>query len=233
MNYNLISFDIETHKDIGEFNGNIKQFRPLGISCAAVKYQNGTKVFYSHDKEKMTIAQVRDIVDYLEMAIELESQIVTWNGAGFDFDILYEESGWDSRVPVMAENSIDLMFQFFCIKGYFLGLDAACKGLGLPGKTEGMHGDLVPKLWQGTDEDREKAKSYVRQDAICTYDLAKKILEVGGIKWISKSGKPNRCDFNGLITVKESLELPLPDTSWMIGDNRPTREDMIGWIFSH
>ena len=34
----------------------------------------------------------------------------------------------------VALNHIDLMFHFFCEKGYPLGLDAAAKGMGLPGK---------------------------------------------------------------------------------------------------
>ena len=40
-----------------------------------------------------------------------------------------------------------MMFHFFCVQGYALGLDRAAKGMGLAGKLPGMTGALAPRYW--------------------------------------------------------------------------------------
>jgi hypothetical protein len=187
-----LSFDLEIAKILpGDFSDWKKQ-RPLGITCAATKL--GTEeplVWFSKEENgsasgRMTQNDLGTLVVYLEQAVDGGYQIVTWNGLGFDFNILAEESGeWD-RCRVLAANHIDMMFDFFCRTGYPIALDKAAKGMGLKGKLEGVTGDQAPILWnQGQVE---KVLAYVAQDAVTTYDVAVAADARGRISWITQRG---------------------------------------------
>ena len=53
-----------------------------------------------------------------------------------------------------------MMFHLFCVKGHYLGLEAAAKGMGVAGKTPGMTG--ADRYWaQGRYEEVLK---YLAQD---------------------------------------------------------------------
>jgi len=49
--------------------------------------------------------------------------ILTWNGLGFDFDILAEESGAAASCREFALGHVDMMFHVFCSLGYPVGLE--------------------------------------------------------------------------------------------------------------
>jgi hypothetical protein len=156
--------------------------------------------------------------------------IVTWNGLGFDFDVLAEESGMYEQCKELALNHIDMMFHFLCSKGYPVGLDAVAKGLGFGGKMAGISGAQAPHLWASPSLiHRLRVLRYVHQDAVSTLEIYERSLELGRIDWITKKGKISSCWLpNGWKTVKECLDMPLPDTSWM--DNPMKREDFYSWI---
>jgi hypothetical protein len=73
--------------------------------------------------------------------------IVTWNEPSFVFDILAEESGLAAECKDLAWNHLDLMFDFFCRRGFVVGLDKVAQGMGLEGKTAGISDAMVPCLW--------------------------------------------------------------------------------------
>ena len=54
--------------------------------------------------------------------------IVTWNGLGFDFDVLAEESGLPRECAETGLDHVDMMFHVLCKLGHPLGLDAAARG---------------------------------------------------------------------------------------------------------
>lgn len=235
----LIAIDIETHK-ITEEGIELKAQRPLGITCIgmacdnkadtslAFQYAFSTRVINESDRA-MSKYEVNEFINNMIEYISLGYQIVTWNGLQFDFDIIYEESGRNPIVKMMAlQNHIDLMFQVLCTKGYPLGLDTACKGMGLPGKTEGMHGDLAPRMWREGEQERNKVIDYCKQDALQTLYLARELQERGKLTWISKAGKPQMMPVNELLTVEKCLELPEPDTSWMT--NPLKRSSFTEWL---
>jgi hypothetical protein len=139
--------------------------------------------------------------------------ILTWNGLGFDFDILSDESGMINECKQLALGHVDMMFHFFCVKGYALGLDAAAKGMGLRGKTEGMSGTLAPRLW--AEGNWQAVLDYVSQDVRTLLDLAQAVEQAKAIHWTSRKGKPMRVEIGHWLTVREALDLAEPDTSWM------------------
>jgi hypothetical protein len=167
------------------------------------------------------------LVRYLEDRTREGYTLLTWNGLGFDLDILAEESGLLPQCRALAVAHVDLMFHVFCQLGHGVGLDAAARGMGLAGKTKGMKGELAPVLWaQGK---REEVLRYVGQDVRTTLDLATACESGRELRWVARSGKVRSMALpGGWLTVSDALELPLPDTSWM--DSPWPRGRFTGWM---
>lgn len=215
-----LSFDIEIARSFPSDSDDWKEFRPFGISCAATWNGEGEPhTWYGMEKEgsiamQMSRTEAASLVTYLQDCVRQGYTIVTWNGLGFDFDVLAEESGMLAECKELALNHIDMMFHFFCLKGFGLALDKAAKGLNLPGKTAGMDGSLAPKYWQ--EGRKEEILAYVSQDARTTYDLACKVDERRQIRWVSRRGDLQVLHIKeGWLTAQEALKLPEPDTSRM------------------
>jgi hypothetical protein len=229
----MVSFDIEIAKDLPEDFDSFKDYRPLGISCAAaMTHDEQTATWYGGKgggtfADRMTTAEVVEMVDYLWDLRQRGYQIYTWNGLGFDFDILFEESGGDARCKELAWTHVDMMFHFFCIKGFAISLDKASKGMGLSGKTEGMNGALAPKLWR--DGQHEQVLDYVAQDARATLELAKLCEAELKVRWTSNRGFKQECPLpQGWLPVDQAQKLPEADTSWMA--TPWPRSKFTGWL---
>jgi len=95
-----LAFDIETAKDVPGDDFNWRAHRPLGISCAAT-LASGTGqplLWYGKTRDelpekRMSQEDAQGFVQYLSSMAAGGFRILTWNGLGFDFDILAEESG--------------------------------------------------------------------------------------------------------------------------------------------
>jgi hypothetical protein len=231
-----LAFDIEIAQMMPEGEDNWKAHRPLGISCAATLTTEGSPRLW-HGKtasgaigDRMTMAEAREMAAYLRDMTAEGCTILTWNGLGFDFDILAEESGEMDVCKELAWNHVDMMFHIFCLKGYGLALNKAALGMGLAGKTPGMKGDLAPVIWaQGR---KQEVLDYVAQDVRTTLELALAIERRRELRWTSESGKPQALPISGgLLRVREAVALPKPDTSWM---RTPwQRSKFTGWMGIH
>ena len=233
MGKKYLAFDIEIAQMIPEDETDWKAHRPLGITCAAAASSDGG-IWNWYAKEtdgRFTDRMSKDLCKYMVcdlMALVRKDDytILTWNGLGFDFDILAEESGMYYQCAELALNHIDLMFHFFCEKGYPLGLDAASKGMGLSGKPEGMDGAKAPVLW--AQQEYHTVLDYVTWDVKNTLALALLIEDKGYLEWTARSGNANQWICDKWLTVKEARELPEPDASWMT-DPWP-RSKFYGWL---
>jgi hypothetical protein len=230
------AFDIEIVKEIPEGCTDWRAIRPLGISCAATMCSGDPEPmkWYHHDDDgqpiegAMTEDELSQLVDFLVMAYKLGAVPLTWNGLSFDFDVLAEESGRREDCVGLAMHHIDMMFQFFCVKGYMLGMQTTANGLGLQGKTEGMHGDLAPVMWAKSLDDRLKVLEYVGQDARTTLEIAEATEKQSGFKWISKSGKAQTFGLTEWMPVKDCIaSIAKPDNAWMT--NPKDRRDFFAW----
>jgi hypothetical protein len=229
MTRRYLALDIETAKLP---DGDWRSCRPLGISCAAtfladsrepVLWHGGDR---THPANRMSREETAELVGYLTTQVEQGRTVVTWNGVGFDFDVLAEESGLLETCRVLALGHVDMMFHVLCRLGHGVSLDAAARGMGLDGKPKGMNGKLAPALW--AEEKREEVLRYVGQDVRTTLELARVCESRGELRWVARSGKV-RCMTlgEGWLTVEVALRLPLPDTSWM--DEPWPRERFTGW----
>lgn len=240
------SFDIET-ATVTPDGSNPHDFRPLGICCAAtqlfeigptgvaqtqaIKTWQGPRLSTGLYAAQMNVSDVMEMADYLTDVANDGYFPIGWNSLGFDFDILAEECfspTYASRMAHMALAHFDPAFQMLCVKGYMAGMQAVAKGLGLPGKLDGMHGDLAPILWAKTAEDQQTVLSYVSQDVQTTTDITIKISQTKRVKWITKAGKPSEFLLKELLPVDECLNIPAPDTSWM--SEPRTRASCMAWM---
>jgi hypothetical protein len=238
-----LAFDIEIAKSIPDGCTDWKEHRPLGISCAATWASDepepllmyGTWEDEPGDKEhilpQMDSIDAVVVVENLMLAVHDGYTILTHNGTSFDFDILAEESGMFAECRELALNAVDTMFQFLCLKGFPVSLNALAKGMGLSGKTEGMNGAMAPQLW--ATGNYQQVLDYVAQDVRTTLDVALACEREGVLWWVTKAGAiqnvlPHKGKEWRWLTVKECLDLPLPDVAWM--RNPMKRSDRVAWM---
>jgi hypothetical protein len=217
----LAAFDMEIAKVLPEGTRDLKHYRPLGISCAAVRLDDGRELIFQSATESTTISPegCREVVNALSRLAAEGFTLVTWNGAGFDFDILAEESGDLAGCATLARQHVDMMLIVVVLRGHFLGLDAAAKGMGVTGKLkrvalndgrilDTMTGAMAPSLW--SKGEREAVLAYLSEDVRVTLELAQAIFVQRRLVWRSKRGDLNQFTVPKLYTVAECLKLPRP-----------------------
>ena len=120
-----------------------------------------------------------------------------------------------------------MMFHVFCSLGYPVALHKAAQGMGLPGKPAGMSGLKAPKLWaQG---DFNEVLEYAAQDVRTIMQIAQICEQRRSFEWITRKGTKSSLPLtNGWLPVREAMQLPEPDTSWM--STPLARLDFIGWL---
>ena len=233
-----LAFDIETARPFPE-NRDWRSARPLGIACAAAYGVGDQKprAWYNRSpngeiEPSLTRQQAQSLVNQLATVTDPEKppepfKLLTWNGLGFDLDILAEESGMIDECRQIALNHIDMMFHFYCTLGYPLGLDKAAHGMGTPGKPEGMNGALANDMWNSGD--RAPVIQYCAADVRSTLALARECEKQRRLQWTSNAGRTRFFNLaDGWLTVREALEIPEPDRSWMT-DPLP-KETFVGWL---
>ena len=225
-----LAFDIETSR-IAE--NDWRSCRPLGVTCAATLMADSPEPILWHGgdrkspADRMSRPEAATLVHYLSAQVAKGYTLLTWNGVGFDFDILAEESGSLEACRNLAIGHVDMMFHVLCKLGYGVGLDAAAKGMSIAGKPEGMNGAVAPVLW--AEKRREEVLRYVAQDVRITMDVATACEALGALRWVARSGKVRTMSLpKGWLAVGEARSLPVPNTSWM--DEPWPRERFMGWM---
>lgn len=236
----LMAFDLEIAKVVPE-GEDLRDHRPLGISCAAAWASDEptpgpTWLWWGQGRpdgrpwDKMPAAQVRTIVLWLAHMVADEGyMLVTWNGLGFDFSVLAEESGLHQVCVKLAWGHYDPMWHFFCEKGYAVGLDGAARGMGVGAKVEGMNGAKAPVLWQEGWYDEVLA--YCAQDARLTLELFQATQKMGGLCWRDKRDQSHTwfAASGRMLPAHEAVKLPLPSPPEWIKDPWP-REHFTAWM---
>ena len=194
MKRKYLAFDIETAKVVSFDGDDWRRYRPLGISCAAtlLEGEDMPKIWHGgasrrRPARQMKRREISELLEYLSQKTESGCTILTWNGVGFDFDLLAEESGNSKRCRQLANNHVDMMFHVLCRLGFGISLDSAAKGMGIEGKLHGLNGASVPVLW--ANGKHEEIFQYVKQDVRTTLSLAKLSETRGRLDWLTYSGK--------------------------------------------
>ena len=234
MKTKLMAFDIETAKVVEGRSFSLEKERPLGITCLATLKSDepNSRVWVGRNSDdtispRMEPHELSEVVDFLEDAVAGGYTIVTWNGLGFDFDVLAEESGEIDRCRELAKMHIDMLYHVFCEKGFPVSLAKAAQGLGVDGKAAGMDGMQAPILWAAGKH--QQVMDYVQQDARATLDVAVAATERKALTWITAKGRPSSMPLrNGWLSAADAQALPVPDTSWM--DRPISRSQFDGWL---
>jgi hypothetical protein len=158
--------------------------------------------------------EVQRLVNYLEKQVESGYTIVTWNGLGFDFEILAEESGMPENCRGLALDHVDMMFHALCRLGHGVSLDSAAKGMNLAGKDESLRGALAPQFW--AEGRRKEVLEYVAHDVEITLQLAEICGSRGFLRWVTHGGRKRKMPLpNGWLPVRLAKKLPRTGRSWM------------------
>jgi hypothetical protein len=230
MDYKFLAFDLETAKVQPPNARDWKQRRPLGISCAATYCGESTEPVLWHGRHapncpapQMAVAEARALVSYLNERVAMGYTIVTWNGIGFDFDILAEESGLHKKCKALALGHVDMMFHMLCQLGFGVSLDAAARGMRLTRSCKKRQGALIPRLWAGGK--CEEVFRHVGQDVRTTFALATRCCERGYVRWITRWGTGRMMRLpSGWQTARAAQALPEP-----IHNDRWSREGLLAW----
>lgn len=217
-----LAFDIETAKEVPGDDFVWRPHRPLGISCAATWASDSDQPILWYGKQpdgspeaRMSRAEALELARYLSQMAANGYTILTWNGLGFDFDILAEESGDLALCKQCALGHVDMMFHLLCLLGYPVGLDKAAQGMGLKGKPAGMSGEKAPRLWAAGHH--QQVLDYVAQDVRIALDVALAVEKRRRFEWITRKGtRRSEAMPSGWLSVERAMHLPKPDTSWMM-----------------
>jgi len=175
----------------------------------------------------MTVAESARLVTELELWVKRGYTIVTWNGLGFDFAVLADESKAQKRCERLALGHVDLLFHIVCTLGHFISLQKAAEGMRLHGKQAGLSGSQAPVLWAAGRY--AEVLDYCTQDVRLTLELADACTKKQQLQWVTQRGNLRQMPLpGGWLPVSEALRLPLPDTSWM--SDPPSREDFFSWF---
>lgn len=191
------------------------------ITCAATMTATETLTWHSSLAPYMSIEDLLSLVEYLLR----QDLVVTYNGAGFDFKILYFCTQ-DARVIDLAARHLDICLCFGVDKGYFTTLESFMKGCNIPGKNGS--GFSAIELWlKGSAEEKRGILDYCKNDVRCLADLySLMITPKAKICRVTKRGRHQRWYPKlGLVyKMTEKFREKPPDMSWM---NRPPRFDRI------
>ena len=235
----LLSYDIEIYNDFPEGEVDLHDIIP-SIAAICTTELDG-RFFYSPKNEDGSGAHMHpDIARNLVWAMWASAKDgyvpFTWNGTGFDFQLLAYYTGLIEECAHLALNSVDGMLLVTFRKGYYLGLDAALIGAGVAGKQHevtlndgsvitDMNGAKAPEMWRNGEY--SAVMDYLRGDVVQPLKLGEVLLSSNQLKWTSKSGRPQGV-FTKMELVKDLFKLPVPDTSWMT--DPPTRRKFIDWM---
>lgn len=228
-----LAFDIETASTVE--GTDWRSCRPLGITCAAALASDTprTPIIWHGMAANGTPAERLSRDEAQNMVVDLLAYtaqgytLLTWNGVGFDFDVLAEEADAYPECRTLARNHVDMMFQVLCEKGFPISIDKAAKAMNIAGKSPGMSGKLAPKLW--AEGHVQMVLDYVAQDVHMAMQLAEQSEQAHALRLVTRSGQTKTFALpNGWLTVVEALALPEPDTSWM--NNPLERRAVVKWM---
>ncbi len=222
MKRKFLAFDIETAAMLSEAQfQDWKRHRPLGVTCIAAQASDAAAPMLWDSRQagggtpgRMSKAQAAEFVGYLRQMAAAGYTLLTWNGLGFDWDVLAEESGHGDICRELALDHVDMMFHIFCVRGHPVALEKAAQGHGIPGKPAGMSGIRAPQMWA---EGRfQEVLDYVKEDVRITLEIAARSEEKRSFRWLTSKGTVSTMPLaGGWLPVKAALQLPEPDTSWM------------------
>lgn len=227
-----VSFDIEIANVFELKPGeDLDQYGPFDISCAAAADDQGEVVHWTSTQPDGSFARHLDVAKAHEMLSWLReeqlagSRLFAWNGLSFDLRWIGVAA---EDVDLAAEVALDLydpMFQFFVQRGFPVGLAKVADGMGIT-ETKLMDGADAPVQW--AEGNHQLVLDYVAGDCRITEAVVAAIEERGRVTWRTSRGTLSNEPMPKLKQIRELLNAPEPDTSWM--DTPLPRSKFMSWL---
>ncbi len=196
-----LAFDLEIVKSLPD-GQDWEPYRPFGVSIISTcthtwdfrTWPNASH-YQPHIPYPIDLPQFEAEVAARYMLEQAKAgyKIITLNGLGFDFRVLVEHVTHPTLRRAIAklaysEAHIDIGFTMVCELGFMCGMQAACKGMGLPGKSEGMTGKLIPDMWKGDRVEQNKCLDYCKNDVAMTSLIFQGMLHHKMLRYEDKQG---------------------------------------------
>ena len=220
-------FDLDVDEDFGDY-------APFHVSVASTAVADGEEcLWYSSDPNgtpslNMAKIDAKEMLAYLSAMADDGYMLCAWNGLKFDLQWIGYAAKDLELAGALALKLYDPMFQFFNQKGFPVSLAAVAEGMGIQQKKL-MDGADAPREWCAGNH--KKVMDYVMGDSQMTNQVVRAIAKRGEIRWITRNGYGKVEQMRGLKTVKEVLQYPEPDQSWLKHPIR--RAEFLDWIPDH
>lgn len=171
----------------------------------------------------MPLDMVNCFLDELRGRLFSGERLFTWNGTGFDYQLLARLTGRYAECAELCVNSYDPCFQALCMQGFPVGLDPAARAMGFARKE--MEGASAPLLWP--TERWAEVVEYGKNDAIRLKQVVLEIMRSGGLRWITRKGGLMCLPMPKFLTVKQCLQIPFNPPYWVTDPLIPT--EVVKW----
>jgi hypothetical protein len=212
------------------------------IACAALYCTNEAwpQVWYERaengahqaaPEHHMSESTLSAFVSALQEKLREGYSIGTWGGAGSDWRMLCKECpSREADIRALAMASVDVPMASCMSIGMMMGLNAACRALGVALKDTEASAS-VPDLWTaGGPQGRFKALQHVSNDAYATLLVIKQAESSGSLPWVTQRGIIKTWSPVKFLTVAECLRMELPPVPFTIGPNMNPKI-LARWLF--
>ncbi|MCH8217714.1 MAG: ribonuclease H-like domain-containing protein [Planctomycetes bacterium] len=215
----LLSFDIEI-SDVFELreHEDMEKYAPFHISVAATAVHGGEeRVWYSEDEARrpalnLTQHRAHELLEYLDEMQRKGFMVCAWNGLGFDLKWLGHQAEDMALAARIALKSYDPMYQFFSQAGFPVKLAKVAEAMGIT-QEKRMDGADAPKEWRAGQH--QAVMDYVLGDCQMTNLIVLAIQKARQVRWVTGKGSVSSKPMPRLKPVKEVIQDPEPDQSWM------------------
>jgi hypothetical protein len=159
---------------------------------------------------------VKAFVEALETMASKGFTLVTWGGSATDWRMLEKECPEKKdTIRALALQSIDVPMCACMAIGMMMGLNAACKAIGIDLKDSEASSE-VPETWL---HDKAKVIQHVSNDSYATMQVLLRADQTKTLSWITKKGLMKHWHAVQFWTVKQCLARELPKVPFDIGPN--------------
>ena len=138
----------------------------------------------------MPLTMVHALIDYLSAELAAGYPPLAWNGAGFDFRVLYELAETQehkTKALHLGTHGVDPMFNFFMHKGFPVAMHRVASGFALPINKSGEGGDAVTDWLEGDATARKAVVAYCARDVAVLAMVVVAIEASNEIRWVTKA----------------------------------------------
>lgn len=182
-------------------------------------------LWHSNYAPYMTQADLLGLVNFLLA----QDVVVTFNGANFDFRVLYHCTA-DPRVIALAARHVDLCLCWAVQHGYYAPMASFLAINGLDTKT-GDGKDAIQTWLTGTREEKDGVLKYCGNDVVCLQALYNLIVSPNATTFRkTKAGRRQQWLAPSVAGVADCLRRAKshpPNTQWM--SSPPNLQIALGW----